>query len=285
MKEIIKQELIEIEQRENIRILFACESGSRAWGFPSADSDYDVRFIYIRPLEWYLSIDEQKDTLEFPINDLLDISGWDLRKMLKLFRASNAVVYEWLQSPIVYKQEEDFAQVMKNSFEDFFSLRAGLHHYTSMAMNVWENDLQSERVRLKKYFYALRPVLACQWTLQRKTVPPMELEKLRQLIEQDLKLKEILDDLLTQKLEACEKDTIPSIGLLQAFISKALQTANTQAALFGKTRGNTEVLDALFRKLVNYRKGCKRMFSHECKTSWGFLALFKPVFKNTLLSV
>jgi hypothetical protein len=250
MLEIIKKEIIEIERRENIKILFACESGSRAWGFPSTDSDYDVRFIYIRPKEWYLSIDDQKDTLEFPINDLLDISGWDIRKMLKLFRSSNAVVYEWLQSPIIYKQEQDFAMTMMKLFEEFFSLRAGLHHYLSMAMNVWENDLQGEQVRLKKYFYAIRPVLACKWIIEKKNVPPMELDKLRQLIEKDLSLKEIIDQLLKQKLVASEKDTIKPVRELQSFIAQEIKSAQAQTPLFDKTRGDTEVLNKLFVQVL-----------------------------------
>src|SRR5690606_13349752 len=153
MLEIIKKEILEIEKKENIKVLYACESGSRAWGFPSKDSDYDVRFIYMKPKDWYLSIDDHKDTLEFPINDVLDISGWDIRKTLKLFRSSNAVIYEWLQSPIVYKEEPGFLNKMNALFPDFFSGRAGMHHYLSMAKNCFENDLQGEQVKLKKYFY------------------------------------------------------------------------------------------------------------------------------------
>src|SRR3954464_10534874 len=103
MREQIEEALGAIERECGVRILYACESGSRAWGFPSPDSDYDVRIIYIHPPDWYLSIDDKKDTLELPINDELDISGWELRKALRMMRKSNAVIYEWLQSPIVYQ--------------------------------------------------------------------------------------------------------------------------------------------------------------------------------------
>lgn len=91
MREEILKRLTDIEGEEDVKIFYACESGSRAWGFPSADSDYDVRFLYRHPEEWYLSVDleEKRDVIERPINDDLDISGWDLRKALKLLRKSN----------------------------------------------------------------------------------------------------------------------------------------------------------------------------------------------------
>ena len=106
MKEEILRRLDQIEREDDVRIVYACESGSRAWGFESTDSDWDVRFIYVHPRDWYLSIDvgEKRDVIERPINDELDISGWDLRKALKLLRKSNPPLLEWLSSPIVYKE-------------------------------------------------------------------------------------------------------------------------------------------------------------------------------------
>src|SRR5450755_2879949 len=94
MLETIKQKLYELETNQNIRILYACESGSRAWGFPSPDSDFDVRFIYARTTNDYLSIHEIKDVIDLPVNEVLDIGGWDIKKALKLFLKSNAPLYE-----------------------------------------------------------------------------------------------------------------------------------------------------------------------------------------------
>ena len=105
MKSRILSHLREIETTENVRIVYACESGSRAWGFPSADSDYDVRFLYVHPLEWYLSVDVKRDVIERPLQGGLDISGWDLKKALQLFRKSNPPLLEWLGSPIVYLEQ------------------------------------------------------------------------------------------------------------------------------------------------------------------------------------
>ncbi len=104
MRKKIKEQLRRIEDAENIKILLAVESGSRAWGFASPDSDYDVRFVYIRSLEDYLRLDATRDVIELPIDDVLDINGWDLQKTLRLLHKSNPTLFEWFSSPIVYKK-------------------------------------------------------------------------------------------------------------------------------------------------------------------------------------
>src|SRR6056297_3590984 len=104
----IQSRLEALEQQENIHIALAVESGSRAWGFASSDSDYDVRFVYLRPTNWYLSIDleRRRDVIEQPIIDEYDVGGWDLRKALQLLRKCNPPLLEWLNSPIVYRSDE-----------------------------------------------------------------------------------------------------------------------------------------------------------------------------------
>src|ERR1700744_3548568 len=156
MTETILQTINTLEKENQVQILFACESGSRAWGFASTDSDYDVRFIYIQPRDHYFSIRERRDVIELPVDELLDVNGWDIRKALQLFLKSNCPLYEWLQSPIVYKETTGFAKELRDLMPAYFSHRAGGHHYLSMVRNTFENDLQSETVRIKKYFYALR---------------------------------------------------------------------------------------------------------------------------------
>jgi predicted nucleotidyltransferase len=158
----IRQRLKRIEAEHGIRLLYACESGSRAWGFPSADSDYDVRFIYVRPRNWYLCLDteRQRDVIEYPIDDLLDINGWDLKTALKLFTKSNPSLIEWLHSPIVYYQETDFLSALRGLLPRYYSTRACFHHYRQMAKGNYRQYLHGDQVRLKKYFYVLRPLLA-----------------------------------------------------------------------------------------------------------------------------
>ncbi len=250
MLEVIKREILEIEKRENIKILYACESGSRAWGFPSRDSDYDVRFIYIRPKEWYLSIDDHKDTLEFPINDLLDISGWDIRKVLKLFRSSNAVIYEWLQSPIVYKEESDFREKLFKLSEDYFSLRTGMHHYLGMTINSFKNELQGDIVKIKKCLYALRSSLACRWIREKQTVPPMEFGVLRTLVKDEGGINGLLEQLLIRKKDNSEGDTIPASRLLNHFIQNEIRESELYSMSLEKSIGSTEILDKIFRDLL-----------------------------------
>lgn len=107
MEKEIREKLEEIEEKENVMILLAVESGSRAWGFASPDSDYDVRFIYVRSIEEYLRLDEQKDVIDWQLDDVLDINGWDLKKALVQFRRGNATLFEWSNSPIVYRKTDE----------------------------------------------------------------------------------------------------------------------------------------------------------------------------------
>ena len=249
MKEIILQKLSELEHSENIKILYACESGSRAWGFASPDSDFDVRFIYGRNVNHYLSIAEMPDVVGLPVNEILDIGGWDLKKALKLFLKSNGPLYEWLQSPIVYRQDNAFADEMRNLMHAYFSLRSGGNHYLSMANNTLMDDLQGNQVRLKRYFYALRPALACQWIIEKKTVPPMEFEKLRVLISDD-KVQKSIDDLLEQKKDADEKALIAPVALLNEWLADTLNYCREQVPQMPSEKQHADELNAVFRKYI-----------------------------------
>lgn len=170
MEALIQEKLHEIEKRENCRILLAVESGSRAWGFASPDSDYDVRFIYVRDRESYLKLNRPRDVIELPINDVLDINGWDVEKALKLLHKSNPTVFEWFSSPIVY-QTTDFTEAFKPVMRRYFSSKSGLWHYLQMAEGNYREYLRGDMVKAKKYFYVLRPILACRWILEKVLRP------------------------------------------------------------------------------------------------------------------
>ena len=249
MKETILQKLLELEQKENIKILYACESGSRAWGFASPDSDFDVRFIYVRRLGHYLSIAETTDVVGLPVNEVLDVGGWDLKKSLKLFLKSNAPLYEWLQSPIVYKKEDNFIKELHGLMPVYFSQRSAANHYLSMATNTLQDDLQGEEVKLKRYFYALRPALACLWIVEKQTVPPMEFEPLRILIT-DLVVQKLIDNLLDRKKDADEKALIEPIAMLNNWLSKTLDYCKERVSSLPSVRKDTVELDAFFRKYL-----------------------------------
>jgi predicted nucleotidyltransferase len=149
IKQEINSKLLQLEQEEEIHIFYACESGSRAWGFPFSDSDYDVRFLYIHPSNWYLSIDNKRDVLERKINDLIDISGWDIRKALKLLRKSNPPLLEWLNSPIVYRQRPNIVEKIRILMPEFYSPKSRLYHYLHMADGNFREYLKSEIVWVK----------------------------------------------------------------------------------------------------------------------------------------
>ena len=187
MKKLIREKLNEIEQRENIKILHCIESGSRAWGFASPDSDYDVRFIYARPKEFYLRLDKTRDVIEWQLDETLDINGWDIKKALQLLYKSNPTLFEWNSSPIIYRTTKEWESISK-IINNYFVARAGLYHYLSTAKSNYREYLKGETVRLKKYFYVLRPLLACKWILAEGTPPPMLFKTLMdKYLDEDVK--------------------------------------------------------------------------------------------------
>ncbi|WP_168118584.1 nucleotidyltransferase domain-containing protein [Paenibacillus sp. HB172176] len=251
-KETIREQLAILEQEEEIRILYACESGSRAWGFPSQDSDYDVRFIYIRKPEWYLSIFDKRDVIERPISDSLDISGWDLRKALKLYRKSNPPLLEWLQSPIPYMEKFSVAEQLRAISPLTFSPKACMFHYLNMARGNYRDYLQGERVRIKKYFYVLRPVLACEWIERYGEMPPMAFDELvERLIPESTELWEVVQRLLARKRAGEELDMEPKLNSINDYLEEQL-TRLSEVASVQQSAGARldEQLDDLFRSAL-----------------------------------
>lgn len=251
MREEILKNLDILEKKENIRILYACESGSRAWGFPSADSDYDVRFIYIRDAEWYLRVDHEfcRDVVEQPISDLLDINGWDLKKALKLLRKSNPALIEWFHSPIVYKQNERFTKEFKALIPPLYSPRSCFYHYSHMANGNFREYLQGDVVRIKKYFYVLRPILAMQWIEQRRGVVPVEFETLVHELVQDAELKQAITELLEDKKKGFESAYLPRIDVISRFIETELTNVRVKAP--EQVEADFTLVNAFFIRVLN----------------------------------
>ncbi len=220
MREKIQEQLRRIEEAENIKILLAVESGSRAWGFASPDSDYDVRFIYIRRLEDYLRLDAIRDVIELPINDVLDINGWDLQKTLRLLHKSNPTLFEWFSSPIVY-QKTEFADKFRDLMMHYFSSKKTLYHYVSMAEGNYREYLKGDLVRAKKYFYVLRPVLACQWILDWGTPPPMLFSELLKA-ELPVELIDVVNQLLELKMNSPEVKLVKRISEINEYLDESI---------------------------------------------------------------
>lgn len=175
MKERIIEELRKIEKEKNIKILLACETGSRAWGFPSPDSDYDVRILYCHPKDWYLQLGTPKDTIEIMLeNNDLDFTGWDLRKALGLLWKSNPPLLERIQSPIIYIEEPGFRDSFKSLAQECYSKIGTMHHYLSMSKKIYDEISSAEEYKLKKFFYGVRTAIACKWIMERDEMPPIE---------------------------------------------------------------------------------------------------------------
>ena len=250
MKKIIQEKLYDIEKQHNIQILYACESGSRAWGFPSPDSDYDIRFLYVHPLSWYLRLDEPKDTLEW-FHGELDYSGWDLRKALRLFAACNLSMNEQLASPIIYESNDEFTSRIREMIPLYFNPIKAVHHYLGVAANFTQPVFQSEPVGIKKLFYILRPLLAAQWIVQFQTMPPTEFSRLldANLIVNDLRYK--IDEILVQKETAAEQDKIVVPATLADWIRSNCERLPKEAENFPRCeKPGWEPLHEFFREIV-----------------------------------
>lgn len=245
MRETILSKLNEIENRENVKILLAVESGSRAWGFASPDSDYDVRFIYVRPKEDYLRLEKTRDVIELPIEGELDINGWDLDKTLRLLRASNPTLFEWFSSPIVYR-ETAFAQEFRSFMQRYFSSKRGLSHYLSMASSNYREYLKGDTVKAKKYFYVLRPVLACRWILDKGTPPPMLFSELMDE-ELDSAILPDVNRLLDLKMNTPEIKTIPKIDSINRYLDSSIEEVRSRIVQLPEDANHGwEELDQLF---------------------------------------
>ena len=245
MTETILFKLNEIEKKENVRILLAVESGSRAWGFSSPDSDYDVRFIYVRPKVDYLRLEKTRDVIELPIEGELDINGWDLDKTLRLLHGSNPTLFEWFSSPIVYR-ETSFAEEFRSVMQRYFSSKRGLSHYLSMASKNYREYLKGDIVKAKKYFYVLRPVLACRWILEKGTPPPMLFSELMEA-ELDPALLPEVNRLLDLKMNAPEIKTIPKIQSINRYLDSSIEEVRSRIVQLPEgTNHGWEELNQLF---------------------------------------
>lgn len=241
-----------------MRVLIAIESGSRAWGFPSNDSDFDVRFIYAHYLDDYLSVRELRDVIEMPLlpdNTLgvpLDLSGWDLRKALQLAIKSNPVLVEWLVSPIRYSWDEQIATDLLAFAEEVANLQTFEYHYYRLAMNAWEQIQQNPlEVKLKLYCYALRPTLSLQWILQYESIPPMDVPSLCDRLIKDEKLQDAISNLINLKAQSKEQNIIPRNYLLDYYINLVLERKPERPLEVISGNIFLEKADNLFRKFIS----------------------------------
>ncbi len=241
------------EEEHGVRVLLAVESGSRAWGFASPNSDYDARFIYVHPRDWYLSVglEEQRDVIEYPIVDDIDLNGWDLRKALRLFYKSNPAFAEWIQSPINYSETTSFAATARRLLPEVYSIEHGIHHYRSMAKTNYRGYLRADLVPLKKYFYVLRPLLSVQWLERYNTPAPIEFHKLLHLIENNTALLSDIGALLERKRAAPEMGLETPVRSIHAFVESELERLDGVMPAQSKKAGTMPLLNDLFRQVLD----------------------------------
>jgi len=242
--------LDDLIQEKNIKILMAVESGSRAWGCESTDSDYDVRIIFKRPFNEYLKINEPTDNINVFHGKLLDINGWDIRKALGLVRKSNATPFEWVQSPIVYTEEPGFRKELLKLCRQYFQPYHAINHYKGISKNSYDGATVGESFKLKKLFYVIRPLLAAKWIIKNQTVPPMDLPNLLPLID-DTSILNKIDGLLTLKKEVDESYNYTLEADIHAFVTELFEEVDAAVLERPGPLKPADQLNEAFRKIIS----------------------------------
>lgn len=246
---VVLEELKKVETEKGVRILYATESGSRSWGLASPDSDYDVRFVYVRPLEDYLRVEDLKDTIEWKLDEVLDINGWDLKKFMRLCAAGNVTPFEWMNSPITYFAAPEWNEIT-DVCKEYFSEKSSVNHYCGLATNTWFTHLTGDSVKDKKYFYALRPLFCAMYIEKYHAAPPMLFSELMKM-EMDPELREAIDALLERKKASVEKAENPHIPPIREFIRAELDRQKAACREVKEDRNRDwEKINSCFAEIV-----------------------------------
>jgi predicted nucleotidyltransferase len=203
----IEAELDRIATEHEVRIPLAIESGSRAWGFPSPDSDYDCRFVFLRPVAQYLSPWPRRDVIETHSDAVLDVNGWELRKALKLLAKGNAVILEWLTSPITYREDHEFRDAFLALAREIAPRELVVRHYLHLGERQRSVHFAGgKRVARKKIFYALRPAAALRWLRQRpaESVAPMHFPTLLGECDPPAEVFRLSQEMMAEKAKSRE---------------------------------------------------------------------------------
>lgn len=251
----INSKLNEVETTYGIRILYAVESGSRAWGFASADSDFDIRFIYVEPVREYLRLTPKRDVIEYQLDDIWDVNGWDMLKTCRLLRKTNPPLLEWLGSPIIYREAGLFAQQLRELNETYFNARAAAEHYASMLKNQWRSYIEgrNEVVR-KKYLYALRPAACIEWLIQYHTFPPTAFTDTINGIKLDQPVYNEIEQLIREKQNGKELAAGPAIQVLNEYLDELALRFNMQRESIPASRFPESALNQLIADIVMENK-------------------------------
>lgn len=243
--------LKDLEKDYNIRILLACETGSRAWGFPSPDSDYDVRVIYVHEQDWYLSVQDQKDSIERMLDDNeIDISAWEWKKSLRLLQKSNAALLERLQSPIIYQAAPDFINKTMELAATYYARKSSLYHYLGLCKKSASSLSNKQPYKLKKFFYALRAAAVCRWIMEEDSIPPMEFGKVYTQIGLPNTMLQRIKELIALKATVGEAYLHEGESDLLAFIQESIALAEAAVNELPTGTADLDALNTLFRSYI-----------------------------------
>lgn len=250
----IDARLSDVEAAHGVGVLWAIESGSRAWGFPSPDSDYDCRFLYVSRVEEYLSLRRRRDVIETPLDKVFDVNGWDLRKALGLMVKGNATAGEWLRSPIVYRGDARLRDALLDLADDVVDPFALTSHYLHVARNQL-GLLESSRT-IKKFFYVLRPAATLRHLrVHGGVTPPIELSALLVESEADDAVCRATEELIAAKARTREAGSVPVPALLRTFAENELSIAEARLPGLESARMDRDTAwaraDALFLDLLD----------------------------------
>lgn len=247
----IQKYLAELEKQKNIKVLLACETGSRAWGFPSPDSDYDIRLIYVHKLDWYLSLSNKKDTIERMFeNNELDLTGWDLRKTLLLLKKSNAALLERIQSPIFYQFDSDVLSKLKNAAESCYSRIATIYHYLSMAKKFRQEISPNEPYKLKKFFYLLRSALVSKWIVEKEAIPPIVFQNIISQLDLDMAFQNRIHELVELKANQNEFYLHQGESELFTLIDECILLAEQERERLPFSQPDLSQLDCILKETI-----------------------------------
>ena len=234
MKNKIKKLLQQIEKNNNIKILFAIENGSRSWGMASKDSDYDVRFVFYRKIDDYITLCPEKEVITVAYDEnlkecdiqgsLIDICGFDIFKYLKLLLSSNPTTIEWINSHIVYYGDNNID--LKNYINNNFNQEKLFRHYFSLfRKNYHEFIQQGKAITYKKYLYSMRGILNAKYVYEFDKIPPLDIRATIETTKSFMpeNVYEKLEEVIKIKSQGLEKDVILRIPEFDSFFNAELE--------------------------------------------------------------
>jgi len=251
IEEKIRTKLSDLESEAGFRILFACESGSRAWGFASADSDYDVRFVFAWTPERYLAVSPYAETIDRGIDeDAIDLSGWELRKALGLFRKSNGALCEWLRSPILYREETPLMDEWRRLLDEEFAPKANAIHYLGLCRKMWFRIRNEETVTAKRYLYALRALLSARFVIEHGHPAPVPFEELRVSLATPADVAVAVEKMIAEKSRSAEVDGVVRETSIETYLESELERLNELADTLPDRLADAGKLDSFFRSAI-----------------------------------